>query len=171
MWIVLIPLGLFGIWLGRGDLVSGNALLGLAQALAGVVVVSYSVLAGVGDVKRLAQPIRLVIARDGFALVPGNDAVSWDEVEAIKDPRNPDGQPRTLRVHLVDPAGFRRRHTLSPTEQLWLRVNRGDLDLGSGTAMPVLDAEALMRRRLAEFHRQSSGPAADAPVRKSRSKR
>lgn len=171
LWIVLIPLGLFGIWLGRGDLVSGSTLSGLAQALAGVIVATYAAQAAVGDVKRLMQPVRIVIARDGFALVPGKSAVSRDEVETISDPRNPDGYPRTLRVQLVDPAGFGRRHTLPPTERLWLRLNRGDLDLGAGTAMPVSNAERLMRRQLAEFHRLRSGRAAGATVRNSRNNR
>ena len=171
LWMVLIPLGLFGIWLGRGDVVSGNTLLGLAQALAGIVVVIYAIQAAIVDAKRLGQPVRLVGARDGFALVPGRGVVSWNEVEAIRDPRAPDGQPRTLRIQLMDPAEFRQKHTLLPTEMLWLRLNRGDLDLGDGTAMPVSDVQTLMRRRLAEFHGQRSGEAVGAPVRRSRKRR
>jgi hypothetical protein len=170
MWTVLVPLGLLGIWLGRGDMLSGSTLLGLAQALAGVIVITYAVLGAVEDAKRLGQPVRLVIARDGFALVPGKVVVSWNEVETISDPRNP-GQPRSLRVQLLDPAGFRRQHTLPPAELLWLLLNRGDLDLGAGTAMPVSNAETLMRRRLAEFHSQRSGETAGATVRKTRNKR
>jgi hypothetical protein len=71
----------------------------------------------------------------------------------------------------VDPAGFRRRHTLSLIEWFWLRVNRGDLNLGDGTAMPVSDAERLMRRQLAEFHRRRQGLAAGKTARSSRDKR
>jgi hypothetical protein len=170
-WIVLIPLGFLGVWLGRGDVVTGSTLAGLAQALAGVIVIAYAARAALEDVRRLAQPVRIVIARDGFALVPGGYTVSWDEVETISDPRSRGGYPRTLRVQFVDPAGFRRRHTLSLIEWFWLRVNRGDLNLGDGTAMPVSDAERLMRRQLAEFHRRRQGLAAGKTARSSRDKR
>lgn len=72
LWIAMVPLGIFGIWLGRGDLASGNTVLGIAQALGGVILAAYSVQAAVVDARRLANPIRPVIARDGFALVPGS---------------------------------------------------------------------------------------------------
>lgn len=163
VWVAMVPLGIFGIWLGRGDAASGNTLLGIAQALGGVIVTTYSVQAAVIDFRRLAIPVRLVIARDGFALVPGDRTISWDEVEAIGDPRSPTGQPRTLRVRLADPGEFEQRHALSPFGRLVLRLNRGDLLLGSGMAMPVVQAESLMRTQLADFHRLGSGQG-PAPV-------
>lgn len=166
VWIAMIPLGIFGIWLGRGDVAAGNTLLGIAQALGGVIVAAYSVQAAVVDFRRLAIPVRLVIARDGFAMVPGDGTISWDEVEAISDPRSPAGQPRTLRVHLSDPGDFQQRHALSPFARLVLRFNRGDLLLGSGMAMPVVKAETLMRTQLADFRRLGSGQrAAPLPAR------
>jgi hypothetical protein len=151
LWIALVPLGIFGVLLGRGDLAAGATLLGIAEVLGGIVLVVYSVQAAVEDARRLSTPIRLVIARDGFALLPGDLAVSWNEVEAISDPGSPVGQPRVLRVQLSDPGEFKQRHSLSQIARLALRFNRGDLVLGSGMAMPVANAEALMRSRLAEF--------------------
>lgn len=166
VWIAMIPLGIFGIWLGHGDVAAGNTLLGIAQALGGVIVAAYSIQAAVVDFRRLAIPVRLVIARDGFALVPGDGTISWAEVEAIGDPRSPAGQPRTLRVHLSDPGDFQQRHALSPFARLALRFNRGDLLLGSGMAMPVVKAETLMRTQLADFRRLGSGQhAARLPAR------
>jgi len=163
LWIAMVPLGIFGIWLGRGDLAAGNTVLGIAQALGGVVLAAYSVQAAVVDARRLSIPIRLVIARDGFALVPGDLTVSWNEVESISDPRSPAGQPGTLRVQLSDPGEFKHRHPLSPIARLALRFNRGDLVLGSGMAMPVANAEALMRRQLTEFQGLGSTSSA-APM-------
>jgi hypothetical protein len=151
LWIALVPLGIFGVLLGRGDLAAGATLLGIAEVLGGIVLVVYSVQAAVEDARRLSTPIRLVIARDGFALLPGDLTVSWNEVEAISDPGSPVGQPRVLRVQLSDPGEFKQRHSLSQIARLALRFNRGDLVLGSGMAMPVAQAEALMRSQLAEF--------------------
>jgi hypothetical protein len=99
------------------------------------------------------MPIRLVIARDGFAPVPGNCNISWDEIEAVGDPRSPEGQPRTLRVRLIDPGEFERRHALSPVARLVLKFNRGDLLVGDGLAVPVVKAETLMRTKLADYQR------------------
>jgi hypothetical protein len=46
-----------------------------------------------------------------------------------------------------------------------ISLNRGDLILGTGMAIPVLDAERLMRKRLFEF--QNPGVAAgENPVSK-----
>jgi hypothetical protein len=104
-------------------------------------------------------------------MVPGKGVVSWGEVETIRDPKAPDGQPRSLRVQLVDPVEFRQTHTLSLTETLWLRFNRGVLDLGDGTAMPVANVQALMRRRLADFQGQRPGEAVGAPIRRPRKRR
>jgi hypothetical protein len=164
MWAVLVPLGIVGVWLGRGDVASGSALTGLAQALAGVIVVSYSVLAAVEDARRLSEPIRFIVARDGFAFVPRGHTVSWGEVDTIRDPRFPEDQPRTLRIHLADPSEFERRHSLTPFARLALRFNKGDLVLGSGISMPIPKAEDLMRQKLADFRRvgsaQTTPPAA-----------
>lgn len=153
LWIAMVPLGMFGLSLGRGDIASGSTIAGIAQALGGVVLAAYSILAAVADARRLAMPIRLVIARDGFAPVPGNCNVSWDEIEAVSDRRSPAGQPRTLRVHLIDPGEFERRHALSPFARLALRFNRGDLLVGDGLAVPVVKAETLMRAKLADYQR------------------
>lgn len=163
VWIAMVPLGVFGIWLGWADLAAGSPLPGIAQALGGVILAGYSVRAAVTDARRLRIPIRLVIARDGFAIVPGTRTISWDEIEAIGDRRSPAGQPRTLRVQLRDPGGFERRHALSPLARLALRFNRGDLLLGGAMAMPVVTAENLMRTRLADFRRFGSA-SATAPV-------
>ena len=163
VWIGMVPLGIFGVWLGRGDVASGNTLPGMAQALGGFMA-TYSARATVVDIRRLAIPIRIVVARDGLALVPGDRTISWDEVDSIRDPRAPEGQPRTLRLHLSNPGEFERQHALSLVARLALRVNRGDLLLGAGTAMPVVKAEALMRTQLADFRRRESA-SAHAPVR------
>lgn len=168
-WMAMVPLGIFGIWLGRGDVASGSTVTGTAQALGGVVLATYSVVAAVLDARRLANPVLLVIARDGFALLPGNQTVSWDQVESIGDPRSRTGQPRALRVQLSDPEEFKVRHALSPFARLALRFNRGDLVLGNGMAMPIVKAEGLMRRQLADFQGLGPGRTA-APVRARESK-
>jgi hypothetical protein len=164
VWIAMVPLGLFGVWLGRGDVAGGSTLPGIAQALAGFILATYSARAAVVDIRRLAIPIRMVVARDGLALVPGDRTITWDEVDSVRDPRAPEGQPRTLRIHLSNPGEFERQHALSIVARLALRVNRGDLLLGAGTAMPVVKAEALMRTQLADFRRRESA-SEHAPVR------
>ena len=164
LWIVMVPLGIYGVWLGRGDVVTGSAVPGLAQALAGIILAGYSLRAAVVDVRRLSQPILMVIARDGFALVPGDRTISWSEVESVGDTRSPADQPRNLRVQLADPGEFVHRHHFSPLARLALRLNRGDLVLGSGMAMGVAKAQTLMRQHLADFHGPASARAA-APVR------
>ena len=169
LWILCVPLGFYGVWIGRSDVASGNTVFGVAQALGGVILSAYSVFAAVLDARRLASPIRLVIARDGFALLPGTGTVSWNEVESVGDPRSPYGQPRTLRVQLTDPDEFRDRHGLSPVARLKLIFDRGDLVLGSGLAIPIPRAEALMRKALADFEGTESGRTA-VPVRARESK-
>jgi hypothetical protein len=150
LWIAMIPLGLFGIWIGRSDLGSAASLLGVAEILGGAVLIAYSAMTALVDARRLTSPICLVIARDGFAMLPGDRTVAWDEVETISDPRSTPGDPGTLRVQLSRPNEFERRHGLSPFARLALKYNRGDLVLGGGTLMPVVEAEALMRTKLAE---------------------
>ena len=106
-----------------------------------------------------------MIARDGFELFPGHGPVSWNDVDDVSDPRAPDGQPRTLRVQLHSPRGYAEGHGLSLAARLMLWLSRGDLVLGTGMAMPVADAERLMRKRLFEF--QNPGVAAgEHPVSK-----
>jgi hypothetical protein len=150
LWIAMVPLGLFGVWIGHSDLASGATLQGVAEVLGGAVLVVYSAMTALVDARRLTSPICLVIARDGFAMLPGDRTVAWDEVETISDPRSTAGEPGTLRVQLSRPNEFERRHGLSPFARLALRYNRGDLVLGGGTLMPVVEAEALMRTQLAE---------------------
>jgi hypothetical protein len=154
--IGMVPLGLAGLAMASSDLSSGNTLIGLAQAAGGVVVGVYGVIYARMDVKRRSHPARLLIGRDGFELSTGPGPVSWDEVATIGDPRSPDGDPKNLRVQLDDPLGFAQRQGLSPVGRLMLRVNRGDLVLGSGMAMPVATVEAMMRKQLSEFHRSES---------------
>lgn len=180
--IVLVPIGILGMLLGRGDLASGSMALGVAQVAGGVIVAVYGLRGAVVDAQRLAYPIRLVIARDGFELLPGRrpipwlelfpsrHPISWDEVETIGDTRAPAAQPRTLRVKLRDPNGFAERKALSAFARITLRVNRGDLVLGSGMGESIVKLESLMRRRLDESHRSAS-EAAGAPERARESKR
>jgi hypothetical protein len=165
LWIAMIPLGLFGVWIGRSDWASG-AVLGVAEMLGGAVLIAYSAMTALVDARRLTSPICLVIARDGFAMLPGDRTVAWDEVEFISDPRSAEGEPGTLRVQLSRPTEFERRHGLSPFARLALKYNRGDLVLGGGTLMPVVEAEALMRTKLAESRRPGSAKAgASVPAR------
>jgi hypothetical protein len=71
-----------------------------------------------------------------------------------------------LRVQLSRPNEFERRHGLSPFARLALKYNRGDLVLGGGTLMPVVEAEALMRTKLAESRKPGSAKAsASVPAR------
>lgn len=172
--IAMVPLGLFGIFLGQGDISSGNLGFGVAQALGGVVLSLYGIRGIVVDAQRLANPVRLLIARDGFELFPGRRRIpwlelfpsqrpiSWDEVATIGDPKYPE-QPRALRLQLDDPRGFAERQALGPLARVMLRVNRGDLVLGSGMAMPIAKVEGLMRRQLAEFRRSATAPKGRRP--------
>lgn len=154
--IAMLPLGLAGLAMARGDLASGNTLIGVAQAAGALIVAVWGILGAKTDVKRRLNPIRLVIARDGFELSTDKGPISWDEVATISDPRSPAGDPKNLRVQLDDPRGFAERHALSPFARVMLRVNKGDLILGSGMARPVATVETMMRRQLAEFRRSGS---------------
>jgi hypothetical protein len=154
--IAMVPLALAGLAMASGDLASGNTLIGVAQAAGAVIVAVYGILAARTDVKRRLNPVRLLIARDGFVLSTGQGPISWDEVASISDPRSPEGDPRNLRVQLDDPHGFAERQALSPVARVMLRVNRGDLVLGGGMARPLVTVQTLMRRQLAEF--RGSGP-------------
>ena len=160
VYVLMVPLGLFGIWLGRGDIASGSTLTGAAQALAGVILACYSLRAAWADSKRLANPVRLVIARDGFAVMPEDRPILWREIESVGDPRSPANDPRTLRVQLSDPDDFERSHSLPLWSRMILRFNRGDLVLGSGMAIPILNAQTLMHDQLTAFRRKGSATAA-----------
>ncbi|HEX7431070.1 MAG TPA: hypothetical protein VF293_02655 [Candidatus Limnocylindrales bacterium] len=169
--IALLPLGLAGLAMARGDLASGSTVIGVAQAAGAVIVAIYGLLGARVDMKRRLNPIRLLIARDGFELSTDTGPVSWDEVATISDPRSPAGDPQNLRVQLDDPLGFAERHALSPIARVMLRFNKGDLILGSGMTRPVVTVETLMRRQLAEFHRSGSdgsGPSAEGKPARAR---
>ena len=153
--VAMVPLGLAGLAMASGDLSSGNTVIGVAQAAGGVILGVYGILSARIDVRRRLNPIRLLVARDGFELSTGQGPISWNEVASIGDPRSPAGDPRNLRVQLDDPSGFADRQRLSPVARVMLRVNRGDLVLGAGMTKPVATVETLMRRQLAEF--RSSG--------------
>lgn len=159
-WILLIPLSIWGLLMAQGDLAGGNVLFAVGQTAAVVVVATYALQAIRVDIKRMKNPIRLLVARDGFELSTGIGPISWNDVETISDPRSPDGDPKNLRVQLDDPRGFAERHALSPIARLMLRVNKGDLILGSGMARPVATVETMMQGQLAEFRRsESAGPS------------
>lgn len=180
--LFLVPVGILGMFLGSGDLAGGNAVLGVAQAAGGVIVALYGVRAAVVDGQRLVFSTRLVIARDGFELLPGprpipwlelfpsRHPISWNEVESIGDPRAPAGQPRTLRVQLNNSEGFASREGLSVFARIMLRFNRGDLVLGSGMAVPIVRLETVMRKHLDEF-RGSTPDSAGAHERAREPKR
>jgi hypothetical protein len=168
--ILMIPLGLFGVYLGRTDVVGGNTWLGLAQAVGGVILVLYGIRGVVLDIQRLRNPLRLLIARDGFESCPGRRVlsefelfpsarpISWGDVSSIGDPKYPAADPRNLRVQLYDPQGFADRQSLSIPARLMLRLNRGDLVLGNGFSMHIVKVEALMREQLAAFRGSGSVP-------------
>ncbi|MFI5259147.1 MAG: hypothetical protein ACHQ01_06000 [Candidatus Limnocylindrales bacterium] len=173
--ICMVPLGLFGAFLGRGDLASGDAILGLSYAAGGVVLALYGVRGSVLDAQHLASPIRLLVARDGFELFPGNRLtswweafpsrrpISWNEVSTIGDMKYPNA-PRALRLQIDDPSGFADRQALGPIARIMLRINRGDLVLGTGMATSIPRTEGIMRRHLIDF--RGGGPAsARAPAR------
>jgi hypothetical protein len=167
----MLPLGLAGLAMARGDLASGNTLIGVAQAAGAVIVAVYGIVCAKVDVKRRLNPIRLVIARDGFELSTDKGPISWDEVATISDPRSPAGDPKDLRVQLDDPRGFAERYALSPIARVMLRVNKGDLVLGGGMAKPVVTVEAIMRRQLAEFrHSGSDGSGTSAEGKPARAR-
>ncbi len=154
--MALVPLGLLGLVMASGQVASGGAFIGATQAASGIIVAIYGVLGARIDVKRRLNPIRLLIAKDGFELSTGHGPISWDEVTTISDPLAPAGAPKNLRVQLDDPEGFAERQNLSPVARLMLRVNKGDLVLGSGMAKPVVTVETMMRKQLAEFRRPGS---------------
>jgi len=170
-WILMIPLGITGIFIGRGDLDSGNTTLGYAQIAGAIVLAVYAAVAAATDFQRARSAIRLFIAKDGFELSTGDGPISWDEVATISDPHAPNGDPKIVRVQLDDPQGFPGRQSLSPYGRLMLTINRGDIVIGSGMAKPVLEVETLMRKQLAEFLRaESAGPEAAAPSTAARAK-
>ena len=175
--IAMVPLGLVGLALASGDLRSGDTLIGVAQAAGGVIVAVYGMAGAKVDWKRRSNPIRLLIAQDGFLVSTDRGPISWDEVATISDPKSPIGDPRNLRIQLDDPSGFAKRQSLSLFARVMLRVNKGDLVVGGGMAKPVATVETLMRRQLAEFRRSepdAAGTAAEtrpAGIRPSRGRR
>ena len=169
IYVLLIPLGIFGLLFGRSDLASGSQVLGLAEIAGSIVLAVYSIRAAMVDAQRLANPIRLVVARDGFEfaprprrmrwleLFPCQHPISWEEVASIGDRKYPNA-PRTLRVQIEDPRGFAERQALAPFARLMLTINRGDLVLGTGMAVPISRLEELMRRYLADFRGETPPP-------------
>lgn len=155
-WFVGVALGVFGVWIGLID-ASGNTLFGLAEVAGGVVLFVYAIGSIVLEAKRLSSPIRLVIARDGYELLPGTRTVSWSEVESIGDPKYPAGQAKFLRVQLADPEEFADEYAFTPFDRLKLKWDKGDLVLGGGFAIPLRRAEKLMQDALDEYRGTKSG--------------
>ena len=164
-------LGLLGVVLGNADLSGGIALLGLAEIAGGIFLTLYSARAAFIAIRRLRQRIALVVGRNGFEYARGNGPVGWDEVATVGDPAAPPDQPRMLRVQLVDPQDYVRRHALSPIAGIELRVHRNDLYLGNGTRLSVAAVQALMTERLTEFRRVANGENRRPPARASRQPR
>lgn len=158
-------LGILGVVLGNADLGGGSTVLGWAEVAGGGFLSLYSVRAVFIAARRLGQPIALVVGRDGFEYARGNGPVRWDEVATVGDPAAPPDQPRTLRVQLVDPQDYVRRHALSPIAGIELRVHRNDLYLGNGTRLSVAAVQALMNERLAESRRVANGESQKSPAR------
>ena len=158
-------LGILGVVMGNADLSGGSAALGWAEVAGGIFLSVYSVRAAFIAARRLGQPIALVVGRDGFEYARGNGPVRWDEVATVGDPAAPPDQPRMLRVQLVDPQDYVRRHALSPIAGIELRVHRNDLYLGNGTRLSVAAVQALMNERLAEFRHAGHDASAPKPAR------
>ena len=158
-------LGLLGVVLGNADLSGGIAALGLAEIAGGIFLSLYSARAAFIAIRRLRQPVALVVGRDGFECDRGNGPVRWDEVASVGDPGAPPNRPRMLRAQLIDPQDYVRRHALSPFAVIELRVHHNDLYLGNSTKMPVAAIQALMNERLAEFRHAGHDAAAPKPTR------
>ncbi len=169
VYLAFVLLGILGLFLGQSDLASGSAVLGLAELAGGVVLGLYSIRAALAAARRLRNPLTLVVGTEGFEYVGGNGPVRWDEVATVSDPAFRPGRPATLKVQLNDPGDYVVRHALSPVARVMLRVNHHDLVLGRDAVIPVEDAQALMRERLAESRVADGGseePQARAPKRR-----
>lgn len=164
VYLAFVLLGILGLFLGQSDIASGSAVLGLAELAGGVVLGLYSIRAAFIAARRLGRPIALVVGREGFEYARGNGPVQWAEVATVGDPASPAAQPRMLRVQLVDPQDYVRRHALSPVEGIELRVHHNDLYLGNGTRLSVAAVQALMNERLVEFRRVAHGES-EEPAR------
>ena len=143
-----------------------QALANLFLDLAFLCVAFVGLFLGLGDVAGtnsgaggLTLPPILGVGRDGFAFRVGDGPVGWDEVEDIGDRSSPDDQPRNLRVELKDPGEYASRHSLSPISRILSLLNRRELVLGHDTIMPLVEVQALMRKRLSEYRGTDSAPA------------
>jgi hypothetical protein len=169
-----------GLFLGLGDVAGTNSgaggltlppILGVAQIAAAFVVGAWSIRAGVRAIGRMRNTASLVVGRDGFAFRVGDGPVGWDEVEGIGDRSSPDDQPRNLRVELKDPGEYASRHSLSPIGRVLSLLNRRELVLGHDTIMPLVEVQALMRKRLSEYRGTDSTHATVRTVSPSRPSR
>jgi hypothetical protein len=173
--LACLGLGPVGVLFGSGDLAAGATLLGFMFAGGGAFLFVYGAFVAFGPARRLRYPEALVVGRDGFQLA-GDEPVGWEEVAAVSDPASPPGEPRIVRVQLIDSDEYVARHRLGLMARQALRMHGYDLFLGRDMAMPVAEVEALMRRRLAEYRRASLGVAEssdspdDSPARPSRRK-
>jgi hypothetical protein len=151
--LLCMALGPLGVWMGSGDLAGGSDVMGWFFVGGGVIVFLYGFRLVIGTATRLQHGAALIVGREGFEAPGGVGPVLWDEVATISDPASAPGDPRTLRVQLVDPDDFVVRHRLGVFDRYMFRVHQNDLFLGRDMAMPVSDVQALMRRRRAEFGR------------------
>ena len=159
--LACLCLGPAGVYMGSGDLAGGSAVLGWAYVAGGVVLFLYGARMAFLAVARVRHRTVLVVGRDGFEAARGDGPVGWDEVATISDPASPPGDPRMVRVQLIDPDDYVSRHALGLVSRYMLRVHQDDLFLGRDMAMPVADVQALMRKRLAEFGRLAHDEAGE----------
>ena len=152
--LACICLGPVGIYFGGPDLARGSTELGVAYLAGGAFLLIYGLWLTFLTANRLRHPVTLLVGRGGFEAA-GSGPVRWDEVATISDPASPPGQPRVVRVQLVDPDDFAERRHLGPVARKLLQFRQNDLVLGRSMAMPVADVQALMRTYLAEFRRSS----------------
>ena len=171
-YLCLLPLGVMGLLLGRQDNAGGGSLLGLAEVFGSLFLGFYGLQAAVVDAVRLTNPVRLLIARDGFETAPGHKRlwwpdrfpnrypVLWADLKSIGDTKHPD-KPEVLRFQLRDPQRFVDANHLTLLNRVKVLLADGDLAIGNGLAVTVPELERLMRERLGRSH----GPSAEAAIR------
>jgi len=183
-YLCLLPLGAMGLLLGRQDNAGGGSILGVAEVVGSLFLAFYGLQAAAVDAVRLTNPVRLVIARDGFEAAPGpkrawlperfpaRHPILWADVKSVGDIKRPDA-PATLRVQLSEPRQYVAANHLSLLSRMKVLTADGDIAVGDGLAVPVPELERLMRAGLSESRDPSHGaavkPAAvSAPARRRR---
>ena len=169
---VWMGIGLFGTYMANGDIRGGDS-LGYFFMLAGLILILYGMAEFRTAMVRFREPIRLVIAENGFAFADGPGVIAWGEVAVVDfETSTRQAEPLGIRLRIREPQDFiERRPDMKGSAKRSLIHNEGWMRVGTGYVAPLEDVLAAMKEHLVVTPPETAPVDAPAPEESAPSKR